>query len=304
VWARRYDRPVTANPSVEVLDQGPSDATGRGEPGTTLIEARRSTFSVSDIRELWSFRELAFALAWRDLSVRYKQTFIGIAWAVIQPFLTMVIFTIVFGKFAQLPSDDIAYPVFLFSGLLPWTYFASSLQAASNSVTANRALVQKVYFPRLLLPLGSPIVPAVDFLVASIVLLGMMVYYDVAFAWTILLAPLFIMLAACVAVAFGLVLATLNVRYRDVPYVVPVIIQLWLYVSPVIYATNGLPEKWEKIISLNPMNLVISGFRWAVVDGTAPTTWQIGIALAVTAGTMVVGLVVFQRGQARFADTL
>ena len=295
---------MTANPTVEALDEVPSGAPVRREPETTVIEARRAVFSIGDVRELWSFRELAFALAWRDLSVRYKQTFIGVAWAVIQPFVTMVIFTIVFGKFAQLPSDQIAYPVFLFSGLLPWTYFASSLMATSNSITSNRALVQKVYFPRLLLPLGAPIVPAVDFLVASVVLFGMMAYYSIAFSWTILLAPLFIMLAACVAVAFGLVLATLNVRYRDVPYVVPVIIQLWLYVSPVIYATNGLPEKWARIVSLNPMNLVLSGFRWAVVGGTPPSAWQVVIALTVTAVAMAFGLVVFQRGQARFADTL
>jgi lipopolysaccharide transport system permease protein len=295
---------VSANPTTEVLEEPLATTAGRRDLTTTVIEGRRVPFSLRDVRELWDFRELAFALAWRDLSVRYKQTFIGIAWAVIQPFLTMVIFTIVFGKFAQLPSDDIAYPVFLYSGLLPWTYFASSLLATSNSVTLNRALVQKVYFPRLLLPLGAPIVPAVDFAVASVVLFGMMIYYDIALSWTLLLAPLFILLAAVLAVAFGSIFATLNVRYRDVPYVVPVVIQLWLYVSPVIYATNGLPEEWERLIAFNPMNLVISGFRWAVVGGTAPTGPQIVIALGVTAVTLVVGLVTFQRGQARFADTL
>lgn len=304
----RYHRAVSANPSAEVLDDGIEKALALGgrrrSTMVTVIEPRRRIFQLADARELWAFRELAFTLAWRDLSVRYKQTFVGVAWAVLQPFMTMVVFTIIFGKFAKLPSDGLPYTVFVYSGLLPWTYFAASLLTASNSVVTNRALVSRVYFPRILLPLGSPIVPAVDFLVASVVLIGMVGYYGLGFSWTLLVAPFFLVLGALVAIAFGLILATLNVRYRDVPYAVPFVIQLWLYVSPVIYATNGLPEKWARFIAFNPLNVVISGFRWAVVGSEAPPWWQVATGSAVTVVILVFGLFVFQRGQARFADTI
>jgi lipopolysaccharide transport system permease protein len=257
-----------------------------------------------DARELWHYRELGFRLAWRDVAVRYKQTSIGILWAIIQPFLTMVVFTLVFGKFADFPSKGVPYPIFVYSALLPWTYFASSLTSASGSLVSNKALVTKVYFPRVLLPLAGVFVPLVDFLVASVVLVGMMFWFTVWPSLALVLAPLFLLMALLTALGVGLFLSAVNVRYRDVPYAIPFLVQIWMYVSGVVYAISALPERWQWLLSLNPMTAVISGFQWGLISAPPPDLGKTLVSVGATATMFVVGLWFFRRSEPRFADTI
>jgi homopolymeric O-antigen transport system permease protein len=257
-----------------------------------------------DLPELWHYREVLARLVWRDIAVRYKQTSIGIAWAVIQPFLTMVVFTFVFGRFANFPSKGLPYPIFTYSALLPWTYFASAVALSSASLVSNRGLVTKVYFPRVLMPLGSVTVPIADFLPAFLVLIAMMAWFSVWPGIAILLVPLFLVMALVTALGVGLFLSALNVRYRDVPYAIPFLIQIWLYLSGVVYAISALPEKWQWVLSLNPMTTVINGFQWGVVGTTAPELDKALIGVAATAIFFVVGLWYFRRSEPRFADTI
>ena len=257
-----------------------------------------------DLSELWHYRELLFRLAWRDVSVRYKQTSIGVTWAILQPFLTMVAFTLVFGKFANFPSKGIPYPIFTYSALLPWTYFASSVAQSSNSLVSNRSLVTRVYFPRILLPLAGVTVPIVDFLLAFIVLVGMMVWFTIWPNVAIVLAPLFLLMGALTALGVGLFLSAINVRYRDVPYAIPFLIQIWLYFSGVVYAISALPEKWQWVLALNPMTAVISGFQWGVVSTARPNLGQTAVSVAAMAVMFTVGLWYFRRSEPKFADTI
>jgi lipopolysaccharide transport system permease protein len=257
-----------------------------------------------DIPELWHYRELLFRLAWRDVAVRYKQTSIGVLWAILQPFLTMVVFTLVFGKFANFPSKGVPYPIFVYSALLPWTYFASSLSAASGSLVSNKALVTKVYFPRVLLPLAGVLVPLVDFLFAFVVLVGLMAWFDVWPGWALVLAPFFLLMALVTALGVSLFLSAVNVRYRDVPYAIPFIVQIWLFLSGVVYAISALPEKWQWVLALNPMTAVISGFQWGVLDAPAPDLGKTLVSIAALASIFVVGLWFFRRSEPRFADTI
>jgi homopolymeric O-antigen transport system permease protein len=257
-----------------------------------------------DVSELWHFRELLARLVWRDIAVRYKQTSIGIAWAIVQPFLTMVVFTFVFGRFANFPSKDIPYPIFTYSALLPWTYFASAVALSSVSLVSNRGLVTKVYFPRVLLPLASVAVPIADFLPAFLVLVGMMVWFSIWPTIAILLAPLFILMALATALGVGLLLSALNVRYRDVPYAIPFLIQIWLYLSGVVYAISALPERWQWVLALNPMTAVINGFQWGVVGTWEPELGKTLVSVASTVVIFVVGLWYFRRTEPRFADTI
>jgi lipopolysaccharide transport system permease protein len=257
-----------------------------------------------DVRELWHFRELLGALVVRDVAVRYKQTAIGVAWAILVPFLTMVVFTLVFGKFADFPSKGVPYPIFTYSALLPWTYFASSLALVSACLTSNKALVTKVYFPRVLLPLAAVTVPVFDFLFASVVLVGMMVWFAVWPSLAVLLAPLFLLMALLTALGTGLFLSAVNVRYRDVPYAVPFVIQIWLYVSGVVYAISALPEHWQWVLALNPMTAVINGFQWGVLGTAAPELGKTLVSVASLVLMFVVGLWYFRRSEPRFADTI
>ena len=257
-----------------------------------------------DVLELWRFRELAFRILWRDIKVRYKQTSIGVAWALLQPFLTMVVFTFIFGRFAGFPSQGFAYPVFLFAALLPWTYFAQSLQGSSVSLVSNVALVTKVYFPRTLLPLAAVAVPLVDFLLSLTVLAGLMAWYGVAPAATVPLAPLFLALAMLTAFGAGLLFSALNARFRDVPYAIPFVVQTWLYLSPVIYPTQALPEIWQWVLSLNPMTGAITGFRWALLGTPAPDPGQFVVSVGAAAVIFLAGLAFFRRTEATFADTI
>jgi homopolymeric O-antigen transport system permease protein len=257
-----------------------------------------------DVSDLWHYRELLGVLVWRDIKVRYKQTFVGVAWAILQPFLTMVVFTLVFGKFARFPSEGLPYPIFVYSGLLPWTYFSASLTLSSTSVVTNRNLVTKVYFPRVMLPLSSLLVPAVDFALAFSVLVGMMFWYSMPLGATALLAPLFLALAAVTSLGIGLFLAALNVRYRDVPYAIPFLIQIWLWLSPVAYSINALPERWQWVLSLNPLTAVINGFRWSLLGTPAPSAGQIALSSGAALAFVLVGLAYFRASEPKFADAI
>jgi homopolymeric O-antigen transport system permease protein len=258
-----------------------------------------------DLRDLWVYRELAATFAWRDLKVRYKQSLIGVAWAIIQPVMTMVVFTFIFGTFAHVPSQGLPYPVFSYSGILPWTYFAAALGAASSSLAMNSNLVTKIYFPRVLLPLAAITVPAVDFVLASSVLFGLMTYYGLSLGPHVLLAPVFMLLAAATALGVGLFFAVVNVRYRDVPYAIPFIIQIWLFLSPVIYPAGALHQPWERLIlSLNPMTGVITGFRWALLGTTPPSLQLVVLSVVSAIAFLLFGLAFFRRSEPRFADTI
>src|SRR6476646_6998425 len=257
-----------------------------------------------NFQELWQYRELALTFVWRDLKVRYKQTAIGVAWALLQPFVTMVVLTLIFGKFAKFPSQNLPYPVFLYAAQLPWTYFSSSCTAASSSISLNASLVTKIYFPRVLLPLAAIMVPFVDFLLASTILGGMMIYFHVGIGPEAVLAPLFILLAAVTALGAGFLFSVANVRYRDVPYVIPFLVQIWFYCSGVIYPIEALKEKWQWILSLNPMTGVITGFRWALVGTPPPHAGQFALSVAMAGLLFLVGLTVFRGFEPRFADTI
>lgn len=257
-----------------------------------------------DVRELWHFRELCFRLAWRDVAVRYKQTSIGVLWAILQPFLTMVVFTLVFGKFADFPSKGVPYPIFTYSALLPWTYFAASVAISATSVVGNRGLVTKVYFPRVLLPIAGVTVPIVDFVLAFTVLLGMMVWFAVWPSWAVVLAPAFLFMAFVAALGVGLFLSAVNARYRDVPYAIPFLMQIWLYFSGVVYAITALPERYQWILALNPMTAVINGFQWGVLGTEPPGLGKTAVSVMATAVFFVVGLWYFRRSEPRFADTI
>lgn len=256
-------------------------------------------------RDIWNYRELFYFLAWRDILVRYKQTFIGMAWALIRPFLTMVVFTIVFGNLAKLPSDGVPYPIMVFAAMLPWQFFASSLTESSNSLLTNSNLISKVYFPRLIVPTSSVIVCFVDFLISGIILLGLMAWFNFVPTWRIMTLPFFILLGFGAAIGTGLWLSALNVKYRDFRYIVPFLVQFGLYISPVGFSSSIVPEQWRLLYSLNPMVGVIDGFRWAILGGTA-SIYLPGFCLSVAlVGLLLVtGIQFFRAFERTFADVI
>ncbi len=257
-----------------------------------------------DLRELWQYRELAATFAWRDIKVRYKQTAIGVAWALLQPFTTMVVLTLIFGKFAKFPSQGLPYPIFLYSAQLPWTYFSSAFTQSAASLSQNSTLVTKIYFPRVLLPLAAITVPFVDFLLASTILAGMMAYYHVGVHVQILAAPLFILLAAVTALGTGLIFAVANVRYRDVPYVIPFLVQIWFYGSGTVFPIESLKPLYQWILAVNPVSGVIAGFRWSLVGTPPPHAGPFALSVASAGLIFLFGLTVFRRAEPRFADTI
>lgn len=279
-----------------------ADATERSDRVTVIRPAPR--WPHLDLPELWHFRELLFRLVWRDVVVRYKQTSIGVTWAILQPFVTMVVFTLVFGKFADFPSKGVPYPIFTYSALLPWTYFAASVAMSSSSIVGNKALVTKVYFPRVLVPLAGVTVPFVDFLLALTVLFGMMVWFAVFPGAAIVLAPLFLLMAAIAALGVSLFLSAVNVRYRDVPYAIPFLMQIWLFLSGVVYDIGALPERWQWVLALNPMTGVINGFQWGVLGTEPPHLGRTLVSAAAALVFFVVGLTYFRRSEPKFADTI
>jgi len=270
---------------------------------TVVIEPKKGLFQL-DLKGIWQYRELLYFLVWRDLKVRYKQTVIGIGWAVLQPFVTMVIFTIIFGKLVKVPSDGIAYPIFAYSALLPWNYFASALQRCVVSVVGDAALVSKVYFPRLILPLAGTISGFADFFVSFLLLLGMMTFYHLGLSWTVLVLPFFLLLALSTALAVGLWLSALNVRYRDVGHTIPFLMQVWMYASPIVYPVSVIPEKYRFFYSLNPMVGVIEGFRWALLGKQSPDFAVMAISVAMVLLLMSGGLVFFRNMEKTFADVV
>ena len=255
--------------------------------------------------DLWRYRELFLILAWRDVSVRYKQTIIGVAWAVIHPFLTMVIFTVIFGRIAALPSGGAPYALMVFAAMLPWSLFSTAVGEASNSLIGNERLISKVYFPRLIIPTATVVTAFVDFLISFVILLGLMVYYRVAPNWSILLLPLFIVMALLASLGPGLWITALNVKYRDFRYVIPFLVQFGLYVSPVGFSSSVIPEKWRLLYSLNPLVGVIDGFRWSILGATSPICLPSFVfSIAVIAGFLWLGIGRFRKMEKTFADLI
>lgn len=269
-----------------------------------IIEAGRS--ETQYWKDLWRYRELFYFLAWRDILVRYKQTVIGMAWALIRPFLTMVVFTVVFSSLAKLPSEGNApYPILVYAGMLPWQFFSGALTECSNSLITNANLLSKVYFPRLIVPTSAVIVSFVDFMISGIILLGLMAWYDFVPDWRILTLPIFIAIAFAASIGAGLWLAALNVEYRDFRYVVPFIVQFGLYISPVGFSSTVVPQKWQLLYSLNPMVGVIDGFRWAILGGRSQI-YLPGFALSLSLVILLLwsGIWYFRKMERTFADVI
>lgn len=257
-----------------------------------------------DFGELWRYRELLGFLAWRDISVRYKQTVLGAAWAIIQPLFSMIVFTLFFGKLAKIPSDGLPYPVFSYAALLPWTYFATAMSSSSNSLVGSQNLLTKVYFPRLTIPFASVLPALLDFAIAFVVLLGMMVWYGIAPTANIIWLPVFLLLALVTALGVGLWLSALNAIYRDVRYVVPFMVQFWMFASPVTYPASMVPEQWRSLYGLNPMVGVIEGFRWSLLgSGQAPGPMML-VSTAASVVLLISGLYYFKRMERSFADII
>jgi lipopolysaccharide transport system permease protein len=274
------------------------------EPLPVYRIAPARTWVPIDLKELWDYRELLYFLVWREVKVRYKQTALGVAWAVLQPVLTMLIFTFVFGYLAKLPSDGAPYPVFTYAALLPWQLFAFALTESSTSVVTNQRLVTKVYFPRLIMPIAAIGVGLVDFAVSFVVLVILMAYYRVSPGWAVLTLPLWIGLAILTALAVGLWLSALNVRYRDVRYTVPFLTQIWLFATPVAYSLYKIPVAWRRVYALNPMVGVVQAFRWALLgQGRSPWT-SVAISTVAVLVTLIGGLAYFRRTERTFADVV
>lgn len=256
--------------------------------------------------DLWRFRELFLILAWRDLTVRYKQTIIGIVWAVLRPFLNMVVFTVIFGRVAGLPSDgDAPYALMVYSALLPWTLFSNSLTDASNSMIVNSNLISKVYFPRMIVPTASMVTALVDFFISFIILIGLMIFYRFPPNWHIVFLPVFTLLALLTSLGPSLWITALNVKYRDFRYIVPFLIQFGLYVSPVGFSSSLIPEQWRLLYSLNPMVGVIDGFRWCILGGDSPIYWPgLLLSLIVVAYFLWLGISQFRKMERTFADMI
>ncbi|MBU7008187.1 ABC transporter permease [Phosphitispora fastidiosa] len=256
-------------------------------------------------KDLWRYRELFYFLAWRDILVRYKQTVIGVAWSVIRPLLTMIVFTVVFGKLAKMPSEGVPYPILVYAAMLPWQFFANSLSESSNSLIVNANMLSKVYFPRLIIPASTVIVSMVDFLISFVILAVLMIWYKFVPDIRILALPVFLLLALTASLGFGLWLAALNVKYRDFRYIVPFIVQFGLYISPVGFSSSIVPDQWRLLYSINPMVGVIDGFRWAILGSNVDFYWP-GLLLSIGLTVLIFasGLRYFRKTERSFADVI
>lgn len=270
---------------------------------TTIIKPKK-TFSLQDFKEIWNYRELLYFFTWRDLKVRYKQTFIGATWAILQPFITMVVFTVFFGTLAQMPSDGVPYPIFVYVGLLFWQFFSSALSETSNTLIANQSIITKVYFPRLILPLSAVLTKFVDFIIASLILIGLMIYYGyMPHLLGFLLIPVLLVITFMISVGSGLCLASVNVKYRDVRYALPFFIQILLFITPVIYPAS-IAGKYSWILAFNPMTGVIQSARAALL-GTTPINWLLlSLSFIVCLVILVIGTFYFKKVERYFADVL
>ena len=287
--------------SPPLLDRSLPESTRRIP--TDVIQPSEGHFAL-DLGAVWRYRELLYFLVWRDVQVRYKQTAIGIGWAILQPLMAMLIFTVIFGNFAKIPSDGLPYSIFAYTALLPWTYFAQALSRSGTSLVGNANLITKVYFPRLLIPLASVLAPVVDFLLSFVILLGLMAWFGVMPTWGVLALPLFLLIAIMTALAVVLWLAPLNVQYRDVGHTIPFLIQVWMYASPVAYSVSLVPEQWRPLYSLNPMVGVIEGFRWALLGKASPDYAVMAVSAVTVVALMLGGLIFFKKMELTFADVV
>ncbi len=266
------------------------------------IEASKS-WAALDLKEVWAYRELLFFLTWRDVKVRYKQTLLGAAWAILQPLFTMLIFSLFFGRLAGIKSDNIPYPIFAYAGLLPWTFFSNAVTNSGNSLVGSANLITKVYFPRIIVPAAAVCAGLVDLAVAFLILIALMIYYSVALSWSLLLLPFFIVLVTLLALSVGLWLSALNVKYRDVRYALPFLIQLWMFASPVIYPSSIVPDRWRWALWLNPLTGIIEGFRAALFH-RKPDLAAIAVAAALTFALLLCATYAFGRTEDSFADII
>jgi lipopolysaccharide transport system permease protein len=286
-----------------LLTQPPQFLMGRGGDEVTVLRPRRGLVTLQ-FRELWEYREVALFLMWRDLKVRFRQTALGVFWAILQPLLLTAIFTIFLNRVAGVYAYNIPYAVFALSGVVPWTLFSRALATSSGSLVESSAIISKVYFPRLMLPLASATSYVIDFAMSLVVLVVVMAIYGVHVTPALALAPLFALMSLVVALAFGVWLSAVNVRYRDVQFLLPFVIQLWLLATPIAYPLARIPHRWQTLIGLNPVAGVVTGFRWAVTGKAQPPLGLIALSLAVTFGVLVVGLAYFRKTERTFADII
>jgi lipopolysaccharide transport system permease protein len=261
-----------------------------------------------NLRDLWEYRELTLFLTWRDLKVRYKQTLLGFSWVILQPVINLVVFNILFGNLLNVPTDNIPYPIFFVSAYLPWEYFSGSLSRSSSSLVGSANLISKIYFPRMVIPISSVLSRLVDFAVSFIVLIVLMVIYKIVPTFNLLYLPLFLLLAMITALGVGLWLSALNVRFRDINYLVPFLVQIWMFVTPVIYGSSLIPEQFRFILGLNPMTGVVEGFRWAILGGQLSTAYHPGplfiISIVITLVILITGIFFFRNTERTFADVI
>lgn len=269
-----------------------------------IVVDAKDNWKIFHLDDLWHYRELFFFLVWRDIKVRYKQTVLGAAWAILQPVLTMIVFSVIFGRLANLPSEGVPYPIFTFAALLPWQLFSFALTNSSNSLVNEKNLITKVYFPRIIIPFSSVVAGLLDFLIAMGIYLILMLVYQIPLTWRVLLVPVFVLVAIITAISVGLWLTTLNVKYRDVRYVIPFLTQFWLYATPIAYSSSLIPEKWMWLYSLNPMVGVVDGFRWMLIGNTVQFPPFFFISLVVVLILLVSGFVYFKKTEDTFADVI
>jgi lipopolysaccharide transport system permease protein len=269
-----------------------------------LIIENRSGFFHLDWSALWEYRELLYLLVWRDIKVRYKQTAIGVSWVVLQPLITMLIFTAIFGYMAKMPSDGVWYPAFTLAALLPWTYFSQAITRSGSSLVSNANLVSKIYFPRLLLPLANIVAPLVDFALSLIMLFGLLAYAGIPLTWKVVTLPVFILLAMLTAMGLSLFVSAMNVRYRDVGHAIPFLVQILMFLSPIVYPVSLVPEQWRMLYSLNPMAGVIEGFRWALLGKALPDVMMMSASFFVLCVVVLAGMMYFRQMERQFADVI
>ncbi len=284
-------------------DQNPAESSMKPPRRQLIIESRTGLFDI-DWSGLWEYRDLLYVLAWRDIKVRYKQTAIGITWVVLQPLIAMLLFTVIFGYMAKVPSDGVWYPVFVLSGLLPWIYFSQAIARSGESVVSNSKLVSKIYFPRLLLPLAMIVTPLVDFVLSMVLLFGLLTYAGIPITWKVTTLPAFILLAMLTALALSLFTSAMNVKYRDVGHAIPFVIQIWMFASPIVYPVSLVPEQWRWLYGLNPMAGVIEGFRWALLGRTAPDPIMMAESVVMVFVVLIAGMAYFRKMERQFADIL
>lgn len=302
VWvdSKSKSEAVDVNPHEVPAHYSPSPSFSLPEDPVIKIRPGKSWVSLN-LHDLWAYRELLYFLTWRDVKVRYKQTILGAAWAILQPLLTMVIFTILFGRLAGMPSDNVPYPIFAYAGLLPWTFFANAVSNSSSSLVGNSHLITKVYFPRFIVPGAAVCAALVDFGIAFIALAGLMLYYGIAPNMNIVLLPYLVILTTLLALSVGLLLSALNVKYRDIRYVLPFLIQIWMFASPIIYPPSLVPENWRWVLSLNPLTGIINGFRAALLNGAID--WKsLATSTLITIVLLIYSAYAFRRVEKTFAD--